>query len=235
MRCAKRGAARLAQRARAALAPPPQQQRRLCMHGLCAPGCAQRSLHYHCAVCSRSDNAHPLSPPQRLDRCVTAVCVAAAAALTKQGLTEREEQLEKKKLLLEKKINDEVREECVCGGGGEQSARTAGVCAAVEAHRDAPQRRRFCQPPTARSRAWLPALPPPLLTPTPPLLQHHPLHTLHTHYTRQLEKAREFTRQKKKSQALMCLKKKKMYEAVSSRPPRPSSLAGWSRIRLAPA
>jgi charged multivesicular body protein 4 len=27
-----------------------------------------------------------------------------------------------------------------------------------------------------------------------------------------MEKAREFTRQKKKSQALMCLKKKKMYE-----------------------
>ena len=27
-----------------------------------------------------------------------------------------------------------------------------------------------------------------------------------------MDKAREFTRQKKKSQALMCLKKKKMYE-----------------------
>jgi hypothetical protein len=45
-----------------------------------------------------------------------------------------------------------------------------------------------------------------------------------------MEKAREFTRQKKKSQALMCLKKKKMYEQQLERLDALVSRCAWGKL-----
>jgi hypothetical protein len=47
-----------------------------------------------------------------------------------------------------------------------------------------------------------------------------------------MEKAREFTRQKKKSQALMCLKKKKMYEQQLERID--ALVSRWARAAAQP-
>lgn len=148
-----------------------------------------------------------------------------------QGLSEREEQLEKKKLLLEKKINDEV---CAAQGwAARRRSAAAGVISRppAAAHARQPHATAWRRGPTRGRRRWCPrsaaagrrraahsAPRSGSATQRPARPPHHarPVPTngapARACIDTQMEKAREFTRQKKKSQALMCLKKKKMYE-----------------------